>query len=93
MAQGSPDPLDCDISSWTGRSIKVNGKKYFPAMPPQLLFDDEKLAYILSYVNNAWGNHEDLITKEQVAKARKELPLDVFTLKRCSRVSIRKKIQ
>ena len=25
------------------------------------------------------GNHEDLITKEQVAKARKELPLDVFT--------------
>ena len=59
--------------------IKVNGKKYYAAMPPQLLFDDEKLAYILSYVNNAWGNKEDLITKEEVAKARKELPLDVFT--------------
>ena len=59
--------------------IKVNGKKYYAAMPPQLLFDDEKLAYILSYVNNAWGNKEDLITKEQVAKARQELPLDVFS--------------
>jgi len=59
--------------------IKVNGKKYYAAMPPQLLFDDEKLAYILSYVNNAWGNREELITKEQVAKARQELPLDVFT--------------
>ena len=59
--------------------IKVNGKKYYAAMPPQLLFDDEKLAYILSYVNNAWGNKEELISKEQVAKARKELPLDVFT--------------
>ncbi len=59
--------------------IKVNGKKYYAAMPPQLLFDDEKLAYILSYVNNAWGNKEDLITKEEVVKARKELPLDVFT--------------
>ena len=59
--------------------IKVNGKKYYAAMPPQLLFDDEKLAYILSYVNNAWGNKEDLITREEVANARKELPLDVFT--------------
>lgn len=59
--------------------IKVNGKKYYAAMPPQLLFDDEKMAYILSYVNNAWGNKENLITKEEVAKARKELPLDVFT--------------
>ena len=48
-------------------------------MPPQLLFDDEKLSYILSYVNNAWGNQENIITKEEVAKARKELPLDVFT--------------
>ena len=59
--------------------IKVNGKKYYAAMPPQLLFDDEKLSYILSYVNNAWGNQENIITKEEIAKARKELPLDVFT--------------
>ena len=59
--------------------IKVNGKHFYSAMPPQLLFDDEKLAYILSYVNNAWGNKEAIIDKEQVAQARKELPQDVFT--------------
>jgi mono/diheme cytochrome c family protein len=59
--------------------IKVNGKHFYSAMPPQLLFDDQKLAYILSYVNNAWGNKEPIIDKEQVAQARKELPQDVFT--------------
>ena len=59
--------------------IKVNGKQFYSAMPPQLLFDDQKLAYILSYVNNAWGNKEPIIDKEQVAQARKELPQDVFT--------------
>jgi mono/diheme cytochrome c family protein len=59
--------------------IKVNGKKYYSAMPPQLLFDDQKLAYILSYVNNAWGNKEALVSKEEVAQARRDLPQDVFT--------------
>ena len=85
MAQRSPDRSIAISLRGLAGPIKVNGKKYYAAMPPQLLFDDEKLAYILSYVNNAWGNHEDLITKEQVAKARKELPLDVFTPKRCSK--------
>ena len=77
--KGSPDRSIAISLRGLAGPIKVNDKKYYAAMPPQLLFDDEKLAYILSYVNNAWGNHEDLITKEQVAKARKELPLDVFT--------------
>ena len=61
--------------------IKVNGRNYYSAMPPQLLFDDEKLAYILSYVNNAWGNKEALIEQEEVAQARRELPQEVFTPK------------
>ena len=75
---GSARSIAISLRGLTG-PIKVNGKKYYAAMPPQLLFNDEKLAYILSYVNNAWGNNEGLITKEQVAKARKELPQDVFT--------------
>ena len=91
--KGSPDRSIAISLRGLAGPIKVNGKKYYAAMPPQLLFDDEKLAYILSYVNNAWGNHEDLITKEQVAKARKELPLDVFTPNTAQKVSIRKKIQ
>lgn len=59
--------------------IKVNGKRYYSAMPPQLLFDDEKIADIVTYVNNAWGNKGAVVTKEQVGKARAELPADVYT--------------
>ena len=59
--------------------VKVNGKRYYSAMPPQLLFDDEKLAQILTYVNKSWGNNEAAITTEQVAKARAALPEDVYS--------------
>ena len=59
-------------------------KKYY-TMPPQLLFDDEKLAYILSYVNNAWGNKKP--DHEGRSGQSNELPLDVFTPKHCSKNS------
>ena len=59
--------------------VKVNGKNFYSAMPPQLLMDDEKLAHILSYVNQAWGNKERLVSEEEVAKARKSLPISVYT--------------
>ena len=78
LKEGSDRSIAISLRGLAG-PIQVNGKKYYAAMPPQLLFDDQKLAYILSYVNNAWGNREDLVSKEQVAKARSELPQDVFT--------------
>ena len=78
LKEGSARSIAISLRGLAG-PIQVNGKKYYAAMPPQLLFDDEKLAYILSYVNNAWGNQEDLVSKEEVAKARRELPQDVFT--------------
>ena len=59
--------------------IKVNGKRYFGAMPPQLLFDDEKIAQIVTYVNHAWGNRGEAVTTEQVAVARAELPAALYT--------------
>lgn len=59
--------------------IKVNGKRYYSAMPPQLLFDDKKMAAIISYVNNTWGNKERVVTEDEVAKARATLPQDVYT--------------
>lgn len=59
--------------------VKVNGKRYYSAMPPQLLFDDEKLAAILTYVNHAWGNKYGEVTIDQVAEARESLPTDVYT--------------
>jgi mono/diheme cytochrome c family protein len=88
---GSVPPLD--QSAWldnTDRTIaivlrglvgpvKVNSRRYYSAMPPQLLFDDEKLADIINYVNGAWGNNVAPVTVERVASAREGLPLDVFT--------------
>jgi hypothetical protein len=59
--------------------VMVDNRRYYSAMPPQLLFDDEKLADIINYVNGAWGNGVAPVSVEQVARARSELPLDVFT--------------
>jgi mono/diheme cytochrome c family protein len=59
--------------------VKVNNKRFYSAMPPQLLLDDEKLALIISYVNNAWGNSGAMITAARVAKARATLPQDLYT--------------
>jgi mono/diheme cytochrome c family protein len=59
--------------------VKVNGQRYYSAMPPQLLFDDEKIADMITYVNHAWGNKGAVVTAPQVAKARKALPEAVYT--------------
>ena len=59
--------------------VKVNGDRYYSAMPPQLLFDDEKIADMITYVNQAWGNKGAAVTAAQVAKARKTLPQAVYT--------------
>ena len=59
--------------------IKVNGQNYYSAMPPQIHLSDEELAAIITYVNNAWGNKGASVTPAQVAKARKNLPDDVYT--------------
>ena len=59
--------------------VKVNGDRYYSAMPPQLLFDDEKIADMITYVNHAWGNKGAAVTAAQVAKARKALPQAVYT--------------
>jgi len=59
--------------------VKVNGDRYYSAMPPQLLFDYEKIADMITYVNHAWGNKGAAVTAAQVAKARKALPQAVYT--------------
>ena len=59
--------------------IKVNNRRYYSAMPPQLVFDDGELADIINYVNGVWGDKLAPVTAEKVARARAELPPDVFT--------------
>lgn len=53
--------------------IEVNGQKWSLAMPGQgmnPLLDDAKLADVLSYIRNAWGNEAALISTSQVADVR-----------------------
>ncbi|MFN7562480.1 MAG: c-type cytochrome, partial [Prosthecobacter sp.] len=55
--------------------IEVNGQKWNLAMPGQgmnPLLDDAKLADVLSYVRNAWGNEATPITAAQVAAVREQ---------------------
>jgi len=64
--------------------VKVNGERFYSAMPPQLLFNDAELASILTYVNFAWGNDKqagEIVTEAEVAKARAALPPEVYTPK------------
>ena len=75
----NPDRTIAIVLRGMSGPVKVNGNRYYSAMPPQLLFDDEKIAAIVTYVNNAWGNKGASVTTEQVAKARKALPKDVYT--------------
>ena len=53
--------------------IEVNGQKWNLAMPGQgmnPLLDDTKLADVLSYIRNAWGNEAAPITAAQTANVR-----------------------
>lgn len=59
--------------------VKVDNKRYYSAMPPQLLFDDAKLADIITYVNQSWGNRLPAVTAAEVGKAREELGPDILT--------------
>lgn len=55
--------------------IEVSGQKWNLAMPGQgmnPLLDDAKLADVLSYIRNAWGNEADPIAAAQVAAVREQ---------------------
>ena len=50
--------------------IKVNGVAYNSPMPPQAYLDDEKVADILNYIRNSWGNKGAAITPAEVKTQR-----------------------
>lgn len=55
--------------------IEVNGQKWNLAMPGQgmnPLLDNAKLADVLSYIRNAWGNEAAPITAAQIAAVREQ---------------------
>ncbi len=75
----SPDRTIAIVLRGLAGPVKVNGKRFYSAMPPQLLFNDEQLAAIITYVNKTWGKGAPEVSAQQIAKARAELPADVYT--------------
>ena len=57
----------------TGK-ITVNGSEYNGVMTAVAGLDDEKLATLLSYVSNTWGNKAPAFTTDEVKKLREALP-------------------
>lgn len=57
----------------TGK-ITVNGTEYNGVMTPVAGLDDEKLATLLSWVANSWGNKAPAFTTDEVKKLREALP-------------------
>lgn len=56
-----------------GGPIQVMGDTYNGAMPPwRDVLNDEKIAAVLSYIRNEWGNEAPNITPEQVLQIREE---------------------
>jgi mono/diheme cytochrome c family protein len=50
--------------------IKVNGVTYNSPMPPQAYIEDDKVADILNYIRNSWGNKGAAITPAEVKTQR-----------------------
>ncbi len=51
--------------------VEVNGTKYHGVMTPQkAIMDDQKIADVITYVKNSWGNEGGHVTVEEVKAAR-----------------------
>jgi nitrite reductase (NO-forming) len=57
----------------TGKVV-VNGVEYNGVMTPVAGLDDEKLATVLTWVSNQWGNKAPAFTTDEVKKLRAALP-------------------
>ena len=51
--------------------ITVNGNEYNGVMPPVML-NDEQISQVLTYVRNDWGNHDGMVTVDEVRQVRAE---------------------
>jgi len=71
FAKDSNRVVDTVLRGLSG-PVKVNGEDYNSVMPPMAQLTDDEAANIATYVLNSWGNPGGRVTKEQVAKRRKE---------------------
>jgi nitrite reductase (NO-forming) len=71
--QARAEPVEFVLRGKTGK-LTVNGVEYNGVMTPVAGLDDEKLATLLTYVSNAWGNKAPAYTAAEVKKYREALP-------------------
>jgi mono/diheme cytochrome c family protein len=70
---GSPKRLTMIVLKGLQGPVEVKGAKFNGAMPPwEKTFTDKKIAAVLTYIRQEWGNKAPEITPDQVAAARKE---------------------
>lgn len=66
----SPEILTRIVLHGLSGEIVVNGETYNNAMTAFSNLSDKKIAAVLSYVRNSWGNQYPIITEEEVAAIR-----------------------
>lgn len=72
-ANGSPKRLAMILLKGLQGAVKVEGVAYNGAMPAwEKTLTDKKIAAVLTYIRQDWGNAAPEITTEQIAGARKE---------------------
>ncbi len=70
---GSPKRLAMILLKGLQGHVKVNGVDYNGAMPAwEKSLTDKRIAAVLTYVRQEWGNTSPEVTAEQIAAARKE---------------------
>lgn len=71
--EGDPARIAKIVLNGLKGPVEVKGKSYNTEMPPQgPLLDDEKLAQVLTFVRNSWGNESEPVTPKFVAQLRAE---------------------
>ncbi len=67
------DLVELVLRGKTGK-VTVNGVEYNGVMTPVAGLDDERLATVLTFVSNTWGNKAPPFTVDEVKKLRAALP-------------------
>jgi mono/diheme cytochrome c family protein len=73
IVNGSPKRISMIVLKGLQGPVKVNGVAFNGAMPAwEKTLTDKRIAAVLTYVRQEWGNTAPEITVEQIAAARKE---------------------
>lgn len=64
----------CIIRNGLSGSITVNGKKYTSAMPAVKELTPNKIADVMTFIFNSWGNKKGLVTEKEVLEKLDKCP-------------------